>query len=280
MLFLLSAAGQLALGVLLAFLAAGGAYLFKLLTLSGALSAFILGAVTFGFGGWGWALVLVTFFITSSLLSLIFKKRKKSAESMYSKGGRRDAAQVLANGGIAGLFVLLHIVLPNSPVPWIGFCAALAAANADTWATELGVLNPHNPIVITSGKSAQPGTSGAVSLVGTLASTAGALLIALLSWFLKPAGWMMLDGFWLIALVTLCGLAGSLVDSILGATLQAIYFCPNCQKETEKHPLHGCGADTYLIRGKKWMDNDWVNLGCTLSASVLILVFVWLITAL
>lgn len=275
-----SPAGQLVLGVLLAFIAAGGAYRFKFLTFSGALAAFILGAVTFGIGGWGWALVLITFFISSSALSLFFKKRKKKAESMYSKGGRRDAAQVLANGGIAGLFVILHIILPHSWVAWAGFCAALAAANADTWGTELGVLNPRKPVLILSGKRAEPGTSGAVSLVGTLASTAGAALIALMGWWLKPAGWTVLNGFELILLVTLCGLAGSLVDSILGATVQAIYFCDTCQKETEKHPRHGCGTETHLIRGKKWMDNDWVNLGCTLSASVLVIFLGWLITIL
>jgi len=267
--FVQSPAGQLVLGAILAFLTAGGAYRFRLLTVSGALAAFLLGAVTFGLGGWGWALVLITFFISSSALSLVFKKRKRSAESMYSKGGRRDAAQVLANGGIAGLFVILHLIIPNSLIPWVGFCAALAAANADTWATELGVLNPHKPVLILSGKPAEPGTSGAVSLVGTLASTAGAALIALLAWILRPAGWIPLNAFEMITLITLCGLAGGLVDSILGATAQAIYYCDACQKETEKHPLHGCGAETRLIRGKKWMDNDWVNLGCTLTASVL-----------
>lgn len=272
MTFFQSPAGQLVLGAVLAFLAAGGAYRFRLLTASGALAAFLLGAVTFGLGGWGWAVVLITFFLSSSLLSLFFKKRKKSAESMYSKGGRRDAAQVLANGGLAGLFVIFHFFSPHSWVAWAVFCAALAAANADTWATELGVLNPRKPTLIISGKPAEAGTSGAVSLVGTLASTAGAALIALLSWFLKPAGWNALSGFELVLWVTLCGLAGSLVDSILGATVQAIYYCDTCQKETEKHPRHGCGTETYLIRGKKWMDNDWVNLGCTLSASLLIIV--------
>lgn len=270
MAFVQSPAGQLVIGAILAFLAAGGAYRFRLLTVSGALAAFLLGTVTFGLGGWSWALVLITFFITSSALSLVFKKRKRSAESMYSKGGKRDAAQVLANGGIAGLFVILHLIMPNSLLPWIGFCAALAAANADTWATELGVLNPHKPILILTGKPAEPGTSGAISLVGTLASTAGAALIALLAWVLRPAGMVVLNGFVLFGLITLCGLAGSLVDSILGASVQAIYYCDTCQKETEKHPLHGCGAQTRLIRGKKWLDNDWVNLGCTLTASVLV----------
>ena len=281
MAFIQSAVGQLGLGAFLAFLAAGVAFRFKLLTLSGAVAAFLLGIVTFGLGGLGWAVVLIAFFVTSSSLSLIFKKRKKSAESMYSKGGRRDAAQVLANGGIAGLFVLLHIFLPDSWIPWLGFCAALAAANADTWATELGVLNPGKPILILSGKTVEPGTSGAVSLVGTLASIVGAALIALFGWLLMPAGLMNTPtSFEFFALVTLGGLFGSLVDSMLGASFQAIYYCDSCHKETEKHPLHGCGAETHLIRGKKWMDNDWVNLACTISAPMLVIILGTLITTL
>ncbi len=280
MAFMQNLTGQIILGMVLAFLAAGAAYRFKLLTLSGGLSAFLLGAVTFGLGGWGWALVLITFFSSSSGLSLLFKKGKKTAESMYSKGGRRDAAQVLANGGVAGLFVLLSLVLPNSWVPWAGFCAALAAANADTWATELGVLNPRKPILILTGKPVEPGTSGAVSVVGTLASTAGAFLIALLGWIFRPSGWIEMNGLLMIGLITFCGLVGSLVDSLLGASFQAIYYCDACKTETEKYPLHGCGTETHLIRGKKWMDNDWVNFTCTLSASILVILLGWLITAL
>ncbi|HCS40217.1 MAG TPA: DUF92 domain-containing protein [Anaerolineaceae bacterium] len=268
-----SAAGQLVLGIFLALLAAVGAFHFKLLTVSGAIAAFVLGAVTFGLGGLGWAVVLIAFFVSSNALSFLFKKRKKSAESMYSKGGRRDAAQVLANGGIAGFFVLLHHFLPDAWMPWLGFCAALAAANADTWATELGVLNPGKPISILSGKSVEPGTSGAVSLAGTLASLAGAALIAFFGWILMPNGILLSsNSFVLFALVSVGGLIGSLVDSILGASLQAIFYCPKCQKETEKHPLHGCGAETHLVRGKKWMDNDWVNMGCTISAPLLTII--------
>jgi len=273
MAFIQSALGQLVLGAFLAFLAAGFAFRFKMLTLSGAVAAFLLGALTFGLGGLGWAVVLIVFFISSSTLSLLFKKRKISAESMYSKGGRRDAAQVLANGGIAGLFVLLHFFFPDAWIPWLGFCATLAAANADTWATELGVLNPGKPILILSARTVEPGTSGAISLVGTLASTAGAALIALIGWFLMPAGLINAPtSFEIFALVTLGGLFGSLVDSVLGASFQAIYYCDSCQKVTEKHPLHGCGAETHLIRGIKWMDNDRVNLACTISAPLLVII--------
>ncbi|MBK9603136.1 MAG: DUF92 domain-containing protein [Anaerolineales bacterium] len=63
-------------------------------------------------------------------------------------------------------------------------------------------------------------------------------------------------------MITISGLAGSLVDSLLGGTVQAMYYCPTDKKETEKHPLHTCGTPTVHIRGWKWLDNDWVNFAC------------------
>ena len=70
----------------------------------------------------------------------------------------------------------------------------------------------------------------------------------------------------------LAALAGSIFDSLLGATVQAIYFCPKDQKETERHPLHTCGAETVQIRGWSWLGNDWVNFGCGAMGAVLALV--------
>lgn len=247
---------QIILGFILAVIISYLAYRAHSLNPSGAFAATVVGTVVFGFGGLEWAILLMTFFITSSGLSRAFKKRKQGLNEKFSKGHERDAGQVFGNGGLATAFVLFYALYPESSIGWVGFAAALAAVNADTWATELGVLNPTPPRMITNlRKRVEKGTSGGVSLFGTLASLLGASIIAL------PTAWFAED-WTLLPLIALAGLAGSLFDSLLGATVQAMYFCPAEQKETEKHPLHTCGTQTILIRGWTWLDNDWVNFAC------------------
>jgi len=256
---------QLLIGFILAIIIAYLAYRAHSLSQGGAIAATIVGTVVFGFGGLEWAILLLIFFITSSALSRLFKKRKQGLDEKFSKGHERDAGQVFGNGGLAAVFVLVHALYPDSSVGWVGFAAALAAVNADTWATELGVLNPTPPRMITDlGKRVEKGTSGGVSLFGTLASLLGAAIIAL------PAAWFA-DNWSLLPLISLAGLAGSLFDSLLGATAQAMYYCPTDQKETEKHPLHTCGTQTIHIRGWKWLDNDWVNFACSAAGVVVAL---------
>ena len=243
-------------GFLLAIIIASLAYRARSLSKSGAFAAIMSGTIIFGLGGLPWAVLLLAFFFTSSALSRAFKKRKQGLSEKYSKGDRRDAGQVFGNGGIAAAFVIFHYFFPLSNIGWVGFAASLAAVNADTWATELGVLNPTPPRMITDlRKRVEKGTSGGVSLVGTLASLAGSALIAALA-SLFTYNWS------LFLVITFAGLAGSLFDSFLGATVQAMYFCPKDNKETEKHPIHTCGTETIHLRGWKWLTNDWVNFAC------------------
>lgn len=259
---------QLLIGFILATLIAYLAYRAHSLNLSGAFAATVIGTIVFGLGGLPWAILLLIFFITSSGLSRLFKARKQGLNEKYSKGDQRDAGQVFGNGGLATAFVLIHAFFPGSSLGWMGFAAALAAVNADTWATELGVLNPTAPRVITDlSRRVEKGTSGGISLVGTFASLLGAAVIAL------PAAWF--TGNWrLLPLIAFAGLAGSLFDSLLGATVQAMYYCPTDQKETEKHPLHTCGTETTHIRGWKWLSNDWVNFACGAFGVVIALLIV------
>src|SRR5271157_687432 len=256
---------QLLFGFLAALFIAFAAYRAHSLSRSGAWGATLVGTIIFGLGGWKWAILLLAFFISSSALTHLFGRRKATLDEKFEKGGRRDLGQVLANGWVACLFTGFHFFFPAASWTWIGFAAALAAVNADTWSTELGVLNPSPPRLITNGEAVEKGTSGAISLYGTLSAVGGSALIAVLAGGLGPSG-----RFWTTAaIITVAGVTGALFDSFLGATVQAIYRCPKCEKETEHHPLHKCGTATIQIRGWKWLNNDLVNLACAAMGTII-----------
>ena len=253
----------------------------------GGIAAAILGTIVFGLGGLGWALVLLTFFISSSLLSKFFNAKKAVTGREFAKGSNRDAGQVAANGAVAGAltltFVILSQLFPDNgslAVLWVGFSVSMAGANADTWATELGILNPRQPILVTTFRRVPQGTSGGVSLVGSLAALSGSALVGLVAVLVGSWGWapgLNTPAWGLFVIITGAGFLGSFVDSLLGATLQAVYRCPVCKKETEKHPLHSCGSATVQARGLPWLTNDWVNFACTLSAAVVGIVLVMIL---
>ncbi len=261
---------QLAAGFGLAALISLAAYAARSLSLSGAIAATLLGTAVFGLGGFAWAVLLIGFFASSSVLSRMFKRRKAGVNEKYSKGSRRDAGQVLANGGAAGLLAIGQAFFPGTDLWWAAAAGTLAAVNADTWATELGILSPVDPRSILTGKVVEKGTSGGISLTGTLAALGGAAAIGLLAVIVWPdyAGGASLAAVPLrLGLIAAAGLAASVVDSWLGAAVQAIYYCPTCAKETERHPLHVCGTPTRQIRGWSWLNNDLVNWACAASGA-------------
>jgi uncharacterized protein (TIGR00297 family) len=250
-------AQHLALSAGLAAAISFAAWRIRALNFSGAIAAAAVGFLVMGFGGTAGAAALLLFFISSSALSRYGKKRKQSLD--YEKGGERDAAQVLANGGVAAIAALLIPFFPGSPYLAAAMCGALAAANADTWATEIGSLAAHPPRLITTLRPAVTGSSGAISVPGTLASAAGALLIALTALFYE-------FGFYGVLSIALGGIAGSLSDSLLGATVQVQYRCAQCGKITERHTHHE--IPTKWERGLPWMNNDAVNFLATLCGAL------------
>jgi uncharacterized protein (TIGR00297 family) len=264
---------QLILGFLFGGLIAFAAYRARALSPSGAWGATLTGGLIFGLGGIPWAVLLLIFFISSSALSRAFARKKAPLGEKFSKGSQRDLGQVLANGGLGALLAVLTAVFPDQVWPWIAFAGTMAAVNADTWATELGVLSRRPPRLITTGKVVERGSSGGVTLVGYLAVLAGAALIGVAAVLFSPG----LPALGLLAIILLGGLAGSTFDSFLGATVQAIYFCPQCQKDTERHPLHLCGAQTSLARGWPWLNNDLVNFCCALAGAGMALAAGWLL---
>jgi len=250
---------------------------------SGVVGALIVGTLMFGLGGWEWGTLLVAFFVSSSALSFYRAHDKHKLAEKFAKGHQRDMGQALANGGVAALLALLSQLLPTPPlvgegkggVLWFVACAgAMAAVNADTWATELGVLSPHLPRLITTGRQVEVGASGGVTWLGTGASLGGALVIGLLGGLVLHQGWA-LAGALLLA-TTVGGLIGSLFDSLLGASVQAIYWCDACQKETERR-IHRCGTQTRLLRGWRWLGNDAVNFFASIAGALVAMGIGWLL---
>lgn len=256
---------QLAIGLVLAAGISTAAYAAGSLTRSGALAAVVVGTTVYGLGDWRAAIILLAFFFTSSFWGKILQARGRRPEGAYSKGGKRDAGQVLGNGATAALLLVILEMLPGAAWPLLAFAGALAAVNADTWATELGALAPKPPRLITHlRQTVPPGTSGGVTLAGTLSALLGALLIASLSLLLLP-GFSLAGG----VAVAVGGLVGALLDSYLGATLQAMYRCTTEHVVTEQHPFHRCGARTVHIRGWGWLNNDWVNFACSVAGAAI-----------
>lgn len=239
------------------------------LSRSGIVGAIATGTTTFGLGGWSWGLSLIFFFVSSSLFSHFrAHDKEQAAADKFSKGSQRDISQVFANGGLAALLAIGYGLVYSHLLQQIfraGFTGAIATATADTWATELGVLSTDKPRLITTGKPVAPGTSGGITLLGTAASALGAISSGLVFWLLQRCQ-KTLAILPLLALVS--GLAGSLADSFLGATLQAMYYCPTCHKETERH-IHSCGTRTTPLRGIAWFNNDVVNFVATLSGGLI-----------
>jgi uncharacterized protein (TIGR00297 family) len=236
----------------------------KFLDIGASLLVFIMGSLLFGFGGWQYALPILLFFMTSSFLSKVGKGRKAAAELMYQKSNRRDFYQVLANGGIPTLIFII-ILLSGEDYLYAVYLISIAAANADTWATELGIFSKRAPFLIINFKRVKAGTSGAISFVGSISSLLGSAIIVLSGFIFIPFS---LDSFMVLSV---SGYLGSIIDSILGAAWQAQYKCISCSKLTE-NKLH-CNQEAMLIKGIPWLDNDLVNIFSIFIASIIAVLF-------
>jgi len=258
-----------------------------------------------------------------------------SVPRTIAAGPRRTLTQVLANGGLPAVLALTGgmrrdpsgpaarapsgpaVHAPSGPAArapsglavrapvgnarpssrWeAAYAGALAAANADTWATEIGRLSRSAPRMITTGRRAEPGVSGAITPLGTTASLGGALVIGLAHAMLfgagKPSpptplpaagegsnqgksdagegsGVRMGSALARGLSVTVAGFAGALADSVLGATVQAVYVCRACGQRTEDRThAHGNEPPNLArVRGLPLMTNDAVNLCASLTGA-------------
>jgi uncharacterized protein (TIGR00297 family) len=249
-------------GALLATIVAAVAYRARSLTIGGAAAALVVGSIVFAAGGWQGAAVLFAFFLPSVALSRAGRARKRALVDV-GKHGARDAWQVLANGGIAALCMLLA---PRfGALAATAFAGAFAAAAADTWGTEIGTLSREAPRSILTLARMPTGLSGGITLLGSLATLAGAAFVAAVAAYAHVAAFLP---------VAAGGVAGAFLDSILGASLQALRWCPSCACACETNPHH-CGSPTTLRRGVAWIENDAINFAATLTGAMIAFSLAW-----
>ena len=187
-----------------------------LLTRWGWVHAGILGTVLWGSLGWtGWLSVVLFLGLGSAVTKLGFsdKQRRGLAEA---RGGCRSPLNVWGSAATGASLALL-IAAGLEPKPWLlaAFAASFAAKLADTFGSEIGKRWGRTPRLITTLRRVDPGTEGAISMEGTLASAVGSLLMAVVMWalaLLPSLSWM-----WLVAVV---GLVATLAESVLGAVAQ------------------------------------------------------------
>jgi uncharacterized protein (TIGR00297 family) len=219
--------------------------------------------------GWEWAVILVVWFVASQALTRRGAEAKAArTASVLPPERARGARQVLANGGLFAACALMSWL--TSDARWgVAAVGALAAAAADTWATEIGLLAGSAPRALLTGSRVPPGTSGGVSWSGSAGAVAGALLVASLAALLLPEifGDGARGGF---AIIAAAGVLGGLSDSILGATLQAQRRCTACGAFTERR-THSCGSATAHARGLRWLENDLVNFLATVVGAIVAL---------
>jgi len=252
---------RLILGATASAMSALGARRMRALSRTGAIAAFVVGTAAV-VAGWSWAALLIAYFVAATALSKFGEgKKAKRIGSIVDKGDERDATQVFANGGIFAVAAIAELIT-HSPVWYAIGVGALSASAADTWATEVGTLAGGEPISIISGRRVPAGTSGGITLTGSLAGVAGSLFVA--------AGTALARWPVTFTAVALGGIAGALSDSLLGATLQSRRWCDACAKPTERL-VHDCGNRTRRIGGVGGLDNDAVNAVCSVVGALVAL---------
>lgn len=256
------------------------AYRLNHLTAHGVSGAFLLAVLcTWVFGIAGLMLPLF-FFVSANVIGKIRKNiQKEEGKFIEKKSGRRDLIQVLANGLIAAVAAVMFAVsasCSNAKIMFaaiVVFGAAMTEATSDTWAGEIGRLSKKPPVSLKTGKVVPKGVSGGVTLLGYGAGFLGAAFIAVI-WYVLfsvisgPAN-LFLEKLPIgLVIITAAGFAGCIVDSFLGAFVQALYIDADSGKYTEKKKSPS-GKDNQLTCGIPWMDNDMVNLASNLVSAVI-----------
>jgi uncharacterized protein (TIGR00297 family) len=256
----------------------------KSLSTSGALCALVVG-FCLTLAHYSFFLCLLAFFVSSSKATKYKGDIKRKFEADYKEGGQRNWLQVLCNGGMAtelALLYLLDIGSADLPVDfrnqyrasWLGMAVlgAMACCNGDTWASELGtVLGTSDPVLLTTFQKVPKGTNGGVTVIGLACSLVGGLVIGFAYWLGIVMSAASLDlalaptQLLVILVGGLGGLLGSLLDSLIGASLQ---FSGRDSKTGQIVEVEREGV--VPISGKMILDNHSVNLVSTILTALLV----------
>lgn len=229
---------------------------FRLLTTDGVTAAILTAITLYLLGGVWIALSLYTFYFLGSAVSKIKNNRKLEADRFQETGGARTWKQVVCNSLPACILVFCKYFLPDYQVFSLLSFVVFAAANSDTFSSEIGVLGKGKVFSIITGKSIQRGVSGGVSVGGLFAGLIGGFLSAL------PA--FAQFGYEGVTFVTLMAFVGTLIDSILGALFQRKFLTKDGIISDKKFY-----AKQKPIKGFLWMSNNMVNL---ISLFIIVLV--------
>jgi uncharacterized protein (TIGR00297 family) len=275
----------------------------KSLDNSGCLAAIVVGFVSFAVS-YRFGLILVLFYYSSSKFTKLKEDVKSKLEDEYAVGGQRNWIQVLANSVIAtviaGIYYYAcgedtHIDFTDhnsiGAILWILYVAHYACANADTWASEIGILSKSKPRLVTTLfiREVPHGTNGGMSLLGTAASGAGGAFIGLIFWVMSFISVDSTSSQYnhyrvvgknsqapMIVVGLVAGLLGSLLDSILGATVQATYYSKERCCIVKRHRgqrLDELGKDVVVVSGVDILTNEEVNF---YSIALTCVAMVWL----
>lgn len=196
-------------------------YRARTVSVSGALAGALIGVIIYACAGWrGWLLLFATF-AAATISSRLGLRRKTLLGIAEERGGRRGAGNAIANTGVAAAAALLALLSYAHDAALVAFVAALAAGGSDTVASEIGKAWGRRTVLVTALRAVPPGTSGAISLEGSVAGLAGAAMLGALGVSLQLA-----PGSALPAIVG-GAVAGSIAESVMGATLEAPGFVNN-----------------------------------------------------
>lgn len=245
------------------------AYKKSSLNISGLLAATILGTAIYFFGGLWFFNIMIAFFLSSSLLTKFKSTNKNSLDKLYEKGGKRDYIQVFINGGI-GLILSIFYYIYNNPIFLLAYAVSFGVATSDTWASEIGVLSKNEPLSILNLKPIEKGMSGGISILGTIFAFLGSGFIALVFFIAYTVIYNdIIQGFTYFLVCLIMGFVGSIIDSILGASIQAQYYCEEIESFTEKKAYKN--KPNRLVKGFAIINNDVVNLVSNLISTLLVL---------